>query len=64
MNESDEQVIEKYLSLPLTKRFEIAKKLNLLEAGESSSSTNADQITALVLVRAKQKGIFSKLYPV
>lgn len=56
------KIMQSYLSLPVTRRFEIARKLGLLEPTEDYNSPNKDQITMMVLVRAKNKNKMAELW--
>lgn len=57
-----EKLLKAYFNLPITERFELAKKLNLLEKDESIESPNKDEISSQFLLRAKSKNLLSDLW--
>lgn len=59
---AEKEIYEKYFTLPITQRFSIAKKLNLLENGESMESNLRDAISSRFLLRAFKKNLLFELW--
>jgi len=57
-----EKMLKAYFGLPVTKRFEIARELKILQKGESIDSPNKDELSSKFLVRARKGNLLYELW--
>lgn len=56
------KIAQAFFGRPVTTRFAIASKLDLLEPGETPDDINREDVSARILLRAKARGVLDKLW--
>lgn len=56
------KILQAFFALPVTKRFAIAKELDLIEEGEASDNLNVDKLSGVFLERAYKKKLLGDLW--